>query len=85
MTQSNFTLEHCKSMNDFERIDKCNGGSAKNSMKINSCDKISLKTLTKYDGCGTNTAIVSSIPEVKSNGNNNNNCYGGSQSCRNFQ
>lgn len=87
-SQSNFTLEHCKSVNDFDRIDKCFSGNGKNNSNNNNsannkknsnCDKISLKALSKYDGCGVNNIIMTNVFE------SNNNCYGGGLSCRNFK
>lgn len=78
MSQGSFTLEHCRSVNDFERTDKYHGCGIKSSKRNISSDRISLKALSKqYENCGAN------------NGGNNlyvesNNCYGNSVSCRNF-
>jgi len=78
MTQGNFTLEHCRSVGDFQRVDKCcisNGKNKRNS----SHDKISLKALSKYDGCGVNSIIINDSLEA------NNNCFNGNTSSRHFK
>lgn len=78
MTQGNFTLEHCRSVGDFQRVDKCcisNGKNKRNS----SHDKISLKALSKYDGCGVNSIIINDALEA------NKNCFNGNTSSRNFK
>ncbi|XP_070502946.1 pyrokinin-1 receptor-like isoform X1 [Chironomus tepperi] len=73
MTQGNFTLEHCRSVSDFQRVDKCCISNGKNKRNI-SHDKISLKALSKYDGCGVNSIIINDGLEA------NNNCFNGNPS-----